>query len=100
MLNQIKTHLNQLRLFSEASKIQIIIESIIQEISESPIHGKTLIVSGHTGSAADTLHTYSELERKFKKDRQALNFVFLNANPIIACAWANDFEHKTINKIN
>lgn len=73
MLSLIKTNVNPLQLLSDESKIKVIIESIFQEISERLILGKPLLVFGPALSAADILHIYSELKRKFNKDRQALN---------------------------
>jgi D-sedoheptulose 7-phosphate isomerase len=96
MLNQIKTNINLLQLLSEDSKTQLVIESVIQEISKNLIIGKPLLVFGNGGSAADALHISGELIGKFKKDRQAFNVICLNANPVMTSAWANDFEYETV----
>lgn len=52
--------------------------------------GRTLLVFGNGGSAADAQHLAAELVGRFSVDRRALPAVALTANQALLTAWSND----------
>jgi D-sedoheptulose 7-phosphate isomerase len=58
--------------------------------------GKTVLVCGNGGSAADAMHLTAELVGCFLMRRQALNVICLSSNPAFLTAWANDYTYDMV----
>jgi D-sedoheptulose 7-phosphate isomerase len=58
--------------------------------------GKSLLVCGNGGSAADAMHITGELVGRFLKERRALRAICLSDNPAVLTAWANDYSYETV----
>jgi D-sedoheptulose 7-phosphate isomerase len=52
--------------------------------------GRTILVFGNGGSAADAEHVCAELVGRFLLDRRPLAAVALTTNPALITAWSND----------
>jgi D-sedoheptulose 7-phosphate isomerase len=58
--------------------------------------GRSLLVCGNGGSAADAMHIAGELVGRFKLERPALKVICLSSNPAVITAWANDYSYDTV----
>jgi D-sedoheptulose 7-phosphate isomerase len=58
--------------------------------------GKSVLVCGNGGSAADAMHLTTELVGRFLLDRQALNVICLSSNAAVLSACANDHGFETV----
>jgi D-sedoheptulose 7-phosphate isomerase len=58
--------------------------------------GRSVLVCGNGGSAADAQHIAGELVGKFLKARRALNVRALTTDTSVITAWANDVDYDTV----
>jgi len=58
--------------------------------------GKSILVCGNGGSAADASHITGELVGRFLKERKALCCISLSNNPAMLTAWANDVDYNSV----
>jgi D-sedoheptulose 7-phosphate isomerase len=58
--------------------------------------GRSLLVCGNGGSAADSQHIVGELVARFLKERRAIRAICLASNPAVLTAWSNDYAYETI----
>jgi D-sedoheptulose 7-phosphate isomerase len=58
--------------------------------------GKSLLVCGNGGSAADASHIAGELVGRFLKNRKAMRCISLSDNSAVMTAWANDFSYDDV----
>lgn len=58
--------------------------------------GRSLLVCGNGGSAADAMHIAGELVGKFLIDRRAFKVMCLSCNPAVLTAWSNDVSYDTV----
>lgn len=72
------------------------IEKASQAIIQAFRSGKTLLLCGNGGSAADAQHIAAEFVGRFLYDRPPLKAISLTANTSVLTAWANDYEYETV----
>lgn len=70
----------------EPSVMQGAIDCIVDALSA----GKSLLVCGNGGSAADAMHITCELVGRFLEERHGLRVICLSENPAVLTAWSND----------
>ena len=58
--------------------------------------GRSLLVCGNGGSAADAEHIVGELVGRFLKERRAFRAICLASNPAVLTAWSNDYSFDTV----
>ena len=58
--------------------------------------GRTLLICGNGGSAADAQHIAAEFVGRFLTDRPGLPAIALAANVATLTAWSNDHEFETV----
>jgi len=58
--------------------------------------GKTLLICGNGGSAADAQHIAAEFVGRFLAERRGLPAIALAANVATLTAWSNDHEFETV----
>jgi len=58
--------------------------------------GRSLLVCGNGGSAADAMHITGELVARFLIDRRAFRVICLSENPVVLTAWSNDCAYETV----
>ena len=59
-------------------------------------NGKSVLVCGNGGSAADAMHITGELVGRFLRERKALRCICLSDNPATLTAWANDYDYASV----
>jgi D-sedoheptulose 7-phosphate isomerase len=72
------------------------IEQVTNAIAEQFQAGRTLLICGNGGSAADAQHIAAEFIGRFQIDRRGLPAIALSTNPATLTAWANDHEFETV----
>jgi D-sedoheptulose 7-phosphate isomerase len=58
--------------------------------------GRTLLICGNGGSAADAQHFAAEIVCRFEKARRAYPAIALGANSSSVTAWSNDYSFDTV----
>jgi D-sedoheptulose 7-phosphate isomerase len=58
--------------------------------------GRSLLVCGNGGSAADAQHIVGEMVGRFLRERRALKAICLSSNPAVLTAWSNDHSYETV----
>lgn len=81
---------------SAAELTETEVDSAIEAIVATLQAGKSLLVCGNGGSAADAMHITGELVGKFLLNRQAFKAVCLSCNPSVLTAWSNDVAYDTV----
>jgi D-sedoheptulose 7-phosphate isomerase len=66
------------------------LERATETLFEAFDAGRTLLVFGNGGSAADAQHLTAELVGRFRTDRRALAAIALTTNQAMLTAWSND----------
>lgn len=72
------------------------IDQVIELLIERFRLGKTLLLCGNGGSAADAQHIAAELVGRFLANRQGLPAIALATNMATLTAWSNDHEFATV----
>ena len=72
------------------------LESAIKLLWDVARQGRTILICGNGGSAADAQHFAAELVVRFKKNRPALPCIALTTDTSILTASANDFSYEGI----
>ena len=67
------------------------IDCIVHALSD----GRSVLVCGNGGSAADAMHITGELVARFLIDRRAFRVICLSENPVVLTAWSNDVSYET-----
>jgi D-sedoheptulose 7-phosphate isomerase len=83
------------RLCSDATLIAAI-ETVTQAAAETLRNGRTILLAGNGGSAADAMHIATELVGRFAYDRPGLAAIALNADTTALTAIANDHGFERI----
>lgn len=79
-----------------ASLDQSVMEGAIEATVAALAGGRTLLVCGNGGSAADAMHITGELVARFLKDRCAFRVICLADNPVVLTAWSNDCSYESV----
>lgn len=58
--------------------------------------GRSLLICGNGGSAADAMHIAGELVGRYLKERKGLKAIALAADPAVLTAWSNDYGYDTV----
>jgi D-sedoheptulose 7-phosphate isomerase len=91
----VQSTIEQLETAFTDSYIQAI-DHVIDLLMERFRLGKTLLVCGNGGSAADAQHIAAELVGRFLAVRQGLPAIALATNIATLTAWSNDHEFETV----
>lgn len=68
----------------------------VDAIVTSLLAGRTLLVCGNGGSAADAMHITGELIGRYLAERRALRVICLSDNPAVLTAWSNDYSYDSV----
>ena len=74
----------------------LLVEDAITRIVAALGQGRSLLVCGNGGSAADAQHITGELVGRFLKERRGLKAICLADNPAVMTAWANDYSYTSV----
>ncbi len=75
-----------------AARVDEAVDAIVAALSQ----GRSLLVCGNGGSAADSMHIAGELMGRFLKNRRALRAISLASDPALLTAWSNDFAYESV----
>ena len=71
-------------------------EQVIAALVSALSNGKSLLLCGNGGSAADAMHIAGELVGRYLLNRQAYKVIALGTDVAVSTAWSNDFEFETV----
>ena len=75
---------------------QSAVDAAIKSIAGALSTGKSLLVCGNGGSAADAIHITAELVGRFLEERRGLRVICLSDNPAILTSWSNDHSFESV----
>ena len=75
---------------------QSVMDAAIDCFVDALSGGRTLLVCGNGGSAADAMHITCELVGRFLEERRGLRVICLSDNPAVLTAWCNDHSFDTV----
>jgi D-sedoheptulose 7-phosphate isomerase len=76
----------------EPSVMDAAVDCIVGALSS----GKTLLVCGNGGSAADAMHITAELVGRFLEERRGWPVICLSGNPAVLTSWSNDHSFDSV----
>ena len=91
--NSLKEHLD---LFSSLDSLGMGIDDIFRKVIHTLENGKTILVCGNGGSAADSQHFASELTGRFNKERLPLSSISLTTDSSAITCIGNDYSYDHI----
>lgn len=74
------------------TRVHAAIEAIVSSLQA----GRSLLVCGNGGSAADAMHIAGELVGRFLINRQAFKVICLSCDPAFLTAWSNDVGYESV----
>ena len=95
----VKSYLSEAsRLFAETvnEDLEKSILAAIETLTEALGAGKSVLICGNGGSAADAMHIAGELVGRFLLDRPAYKAIALGTDPAVTTAWSNDVDYASL----
>ncbi len=71
--------------------LEPVIQAVADKVTDTLLHGGTILLMGNGGSAADSQHIAAELVGRFKRERRGLSAIALTTDTSILTAIANDY---------
>jgi D-sedoheptulose 7-phosphate isomerase len=71
-------------------------DQAVAATAQALLAGRSLLVCGNGGSAADAQHITAELVGRFLRERSAMKAICLVSNPAVLTAWSNDYSFDTV----
>jgi D-sedoheptulose 7-phosphate isomerase len=81
---------------TRAAGLDAAMDRAVATTADALAAGRTLLVCGNGGSAADSQHIVGELVARFLKERRAMRAICLASNPAVLTAWSNDYDYASV----